>query len=148
MPTTMVVAPHRPFVAPPLDFSSPPIRPNVTLIQFSDRPEYEPFMARNAKLARANGYRYERRGERVLDTHPVYFEKVRMALDAFDEGAEWVLWVDDDATINLVNQTVADWIERFPHADFIITREVRVLRRHRPAPRSTSPHRARCTYVM
>lgn len=100
-------------------------KPKLSLIQFSDRPDYELLMLRNEKWARLNGYKYIRKKTRALaHSHSVYFEKVRMALDAFDEGAEWVLWVDDDAMINIVNQTAEDWIARFPRADLIITREV------------------------
>lgn len=71
------------------------------------------------------GYSYTVRTARVLQrTHAVYFEKVRMALDAFDEGAEWVLWVDDDATINRADLSAASFIDLFPQADLIIAREV------------------------
>lgn len=47
-----------------------------------------------------------------------------MTLNAFHSGTAWVLWVDDDATINNVNQNAANWIAHFPHADLIIAREV------------------------
>lgn len=114
----------RAFVAAPLNLSSPPRRPAVTMIQFSDRPHFDLLMVRNEQWAQWNGYRYLRRSKRILPSHSVYFEKVQMALSAFDDGAEWVLWADDDAMINRVSLTVADWIDRFPRSDFIIAREV------------------------
>ncbi|KAL1499917.1 hypothetical protein AB1Y20_012599 [Prymnesium parvum] len=98
--------------------------PSVSLIQFSDRAGYEKLMQRNERWARMRGYSYTVRTARVLQrTHAVYFEKVRMALDAFDEGAEWVLWVDDDATINRADLSAASFIDLFPQADLIIARE-------------------------
>lgn len=116
------------FVTAPLDLVGPSPGPKISMIQFSDRPAYEIFMARNKRLAHLREYQYLRRSKRVLEAHPVYFEKVRMALDAFEDGAEWVLWVDDDATINAVGQTAAEWIDRFRTAHFIIAREVSATR--------------------
>lgn len=85
----------------------------------------EAHAAQRALGARMCGYSYTVRTARVLQrTHAVYFEKVRMALDAFDEGAEWVLWVDDDATINRADLSAASFIDLFPQADLIIAREV------------------------
>ena len=97
----------------------------VTVIQFTDRDRYTLLMDRNRKWARLNGYQYRREAKPVLSaSHSIYFEKIRMALDTFATGAMWVLWIDDDATINDAQQTASDWISRFPQQDFIVAKEV------------------------
>ena len=88
--------------------------PLVSVLQFSDRAEaYATLMSRTERWARQNGYAYRREERRRLPEHIVYFEKVRMALESFARGADWALWVDDDATINAVQQVTLR-LERLP----------------------------------
>jgi hypothetical protein len=110
-------------ILPELHLTSTPSEP-LTVIQFTNRSEYTLLMDRNEKWARLNRYTYWRESQPLLAaSHSIYFEKVRMALDAFAAGATWVLWVDDDATINDMDQTVAGWLNRYAGRDFIIARE-------------------------
>ena len=69
------------------------------LIQFSDRLHVEPYKTLSDRVERwaaLRGYRYRVESERGLPTYSVYWEKVRMGLEALERGSEWVLWVDDD----------------------------------------------------
>ena len=94
-----------------------------TLIQFSDRFNVEPYRSlcnRTQHWAAAVGYSYHAETERRLPTYSVYWEKVRMGLEVLERGAEWVLWVDDDATINRADTRAEDFLASFPNRSLII----------------------------
>lgn len=94
-----------------------------TVIQFSDRFDAEPYRSlcgRTRHWAVAAGYAYHAETERGLPTYSVYWEKVRMGLEALERGAEWALWVDDDATINRADMQTEDFLARFPDRSLLI----------------------------
>lgn len=97
-------------------------------MQFSSRsPDdastFRSLMRRNANWALMNGYRYRLESVPNLRRRSVYFEKVRMALQALRGGAPWALWVDDDAVINIARISVEDWLDRYPTRDLIIAKQ-------------------------
>ena len=99
------------------------------LIQFSDRLDVEPYKTLSERVQRwaaLRGYRYRLESERALPTHSVYWEKVRMGLEALERGSEWVLWVDDDATINEPDLRAEDWLERFPNRSLLLSPQLQL----------------------
>lgn len=105
-------------MAPVLDFET-----GKTVIQFSDRFDAEPYHSlcgRTRRWAAAAGYAYHAETERGLPTYSVYWEKVRMGLEALERGVEWALWVDDDATINRADTRTDDFLARFPDRSLLI----------------------------
>ena len=110
--------------APPTATASAP-----ELIQFSDRLHVEPYRTLSERVERwaaLRGYRYRVESERGLPTYSVYWEKVRMGLEALERGSEWVLWVDDDATINEPDQRAEDWLERFPNRSLLLSQQLQL----------------------
>ena len=108
-------------IAPVLDLETGTSRKAV--IQFSDRFDTEPYRSlcgRTRRWAAAAGYAYHAETERGLPTYSVYWEKVRMGLEALERGAEWALWVDDDATINRADTRTEDFLARFPDRSLLI----------------------------
>ena len=108
-------------MAPVLDLETG--TPRKTVIQFSDRFDAEPYRSlcgRTRRWAAAAGYAYHAETERGLPTYSVYWEKVRMGLEALERGAEWALWVDDDATINRADTRTEDFLARFPDRSLLI----------------------------
>ena len=83
-------------MAPVLDLETGASRKAV--IQFSDRFDVEPYRSlcgRTRRWATAAGYTYHAETARGLPTYSVYWEKVRMGLEALERGVEWALWVDE-----------------------------------------------------
>ena len=94
------------------------------MLQFSDRESaFGVLLKRNKDWARMNGYTYILESKKKWSkTHSIYFEKIRMLLESLDDPAtKWVLWVDDDATINRPELTVQYWLDAYPNADFILS---------------------------
>ena len=108
-------------MAPVLDLETGTSRKAV--IQFSDRFDVEPYRSlcgRTRRWATAAGYTYHVETARGLPTYSVYWEKVRMGLEALERGVEWALWVDDDATINRADTRAEDFLARFSDRSLLI----------------------------
>ena len=108
-------------MAPVLDLETGASRKAV--IQFSNRFDVEPYRSlcgRTRRWATAAGYTYHAETARGLPTYSVYWEKVRMGLEALERGVEWALWVDDDATINRADTRAEDFLARFSDRSLLI----------------------------
>jgi hypothetical protein len=108
-------------MAPVLDLETGTSRKAV--IQFSDRFDVEPYRSlcgRTRRWATAAGYTYHAETARGLPTYSVYWEKVRMGLEALERGVEWALWVDDDATINRADTRAEDFLARFSDRSLLL----------------------------
>ena len=57
--------------------------------------------------------------ERGLPGYSIYWEKVRMGLQALATH-EWALWVDDDATINQPDVAAEEWFVRLPGRGLLV----------------------------